>query len=102
MHTLRTHSARKSIPLDTNFQKDIAWFTRFIDKYNGSTIFQKESFEFEVFLDASLSGIAGVCGTDTYHHGIPSHLKDHPIVVLEMFNILVATRLWALTYPFAD
>ena len=54
--------------------------------------------EFDVFLDASLSGIGGVCGKETYHHVIPNFLENSPIVVLEMFNILVATRLWAFNW----
>ena len=61
IHTFRTHSARKSIPLDASFHKDIAWFRQFIDTFNGTTIFEKVSFQFDVFLDASLTGIGGCC-----------------------------------------
>ena len=95
LHTLRVYSDRKSIPLDENFHKDINWFHKFVLEFNGTTIFEKPPCQFQVFLDASLTGIGGVCDNEIYHHHIPLSLKDQPIVALEMFNILVASRLWA-------
>ena len=98
LHTLRCHSDKKSIPLDEEFHKDIAWFSKFMVNFNGTTFFDKPDIQFETFLDASLTGIGGVCGRDIYHHTIPLFLRNSPIVVLEMFNILVATRLWAFNW----
>ena len=66
--------------------------------FNGTTFFDKNDIQFDTFLDASLTGIGAVCGKDIYHHVIPCCLQNSPIVVLEMFNILVATRLWAFKW----
>ena len=47
-----------------------------------------------VYLDACLTGLGAVHCNEIYHWKIPTCLQDCPIVVLEMFNILVAIKIW--------
>ena len=52
------------IPLQSNFHKkihcDLNWFPVFLQQYNGVTFFDYKPVDFQVHLDASLSGLGGV------------------------------------------
>ena len=100
LDTLRAHHDKNMIILDTDFKKDILWFYTFAQKFNGVAFFDKRPVKVMIELDASLTGIGGVCGNFVYT--VPISLIQHheensvffSIVHWEMYNILVALKLW--------
>ena len=45
-----------------------------------------------------MAGIGEVCGNEIYHDKIPQDVDQANIATLEMFNILVALRIWAIMW----
>ena len=94
----RRNSQAKKIHLDSCFHKDIQWFISFLLTFNGVTYLRKVSIPhfYSLHLDASFTGLGGTWSNRVYATpvlGIPGfHLG---IVHLEMFNIVIALRLWA-------
>ena len=83
--------------IDISFKKDLHWFKKFLDRFNGCTTFKNWTGapDFECFIDASLMGLGAVCGLQFYSVHLPADLKVRErIVVYEMVNVLVALRMW--------
>ena len=95
LQTLRANNDKKFIKLGHNFQRDITWFKKFVEKFNGTTFFIKEKVQGTVFLDACLSGMGAIHEDEVYHLKVPKNFKSDNIATLEMLNILVAIRVWA-------
>ena len=98
LDTLRSCGDKKSITLDCNFHKNINWFKKFVKKFNGKSFFIKNTVDVEIHLDACLKGMGAIFGSQVYHVKAPSYLEENNIAVLEMFNILVALRTWAIKW----
>ena len=98
LNLFRENCNAKKIHLDSGFHKDIKWFIAFLPKFNGVAYIRREAIPHcdTIHLDASLTGLGGTWGNRVYSTpvlGIPGfQLK---IVHLEMFNVLIALRLWA-------
>ena len=54
------------ITLSPQFHLDLKWFNVFLKQYNGVTFFDNKPVDFQVYLDASLSGLGGVFGPLVY------------------------------------
>ena len=82
--------------------KDILWFLKLMDSFNGKTTFPDHSWnppDKIMSTDATLQGMGGICYTDSqaqvYHCSVPqSHLRHH-IGVIELLPILVGLSLWS-------
>ena len=92
--TLRSMEGTYTV-LDKDFHRDVAWFNRFLETFNGTSFFKKSPENFTLHLDACLTGLGGVFGNKVYHIALPEELTARPIAGLEMLNILVAVRIWA-------
>ena len=94
----RHNCQAKRIHLGSGFHKDIPWFISFLPTFNGVTYLKKVSIPHfdSLHFDASLTGLGGTWSNKVYVTpvlGIPGfHLG---VVHLEMFNIVIALRLWA-------
>jgi hypothetical protein len=77
------------------FRRDLEWFCRFAQVYNGITRFDKSIIliDYEVYTDASLNGIGAHCGNRVYAYSIEG--KGDNIAYWEALNVLVALRTWA-------
>ena len=95
LENLRTHANSKIITLDENSYKDIAWFKKFVQVFNGTSFFLKKKVDKEVHLDACLKGIGATFNGFIYEAKIPGKFAHFDIAALEMLNILVALRVWA-------
>ena len=95
LDTLRSHNKKNIISLDSEAHKDINCFKKFVPSFNGVTFFSKKCFQFEIHLDACLTGVGGVCNNQVYHSILPEKFLNKNIAILEMLNILVAFRVWA-------
>ena len=77
--------------------KDIAWFNKFLQKFNGVVkIHTKNTPHYNVFVDASLQQVGGIWNKKVYSCNIPDRIKELvSIAQLEAANIMLAGRLWA-------
>ena len=83
-----------NIKLTQAFCHDLRWFSRFLDKYNGVSMYNHRKIDVVVELDACLDGLGGVWKNLVYHLPIPQHYLGLTIVHLEMVNILVALKIF--------
>jgi hypothetical protein len=77
------------------FKRDLEWFCRFAQTYNGITRFDKNTvfIDYEVYTDASLSGIGARVNNKVYAYQING--RGENIAYWEALNVLVALRTWA-------
>ena len=73
---------------------DLAWFKKYLEQYNGVSIYDYKNPDFVVQLDTCLTGMGGCWKNLIYQLPIPLGYKAMRIVHLEMINILVATKLF--------
>ena len=94
---LRSAPAKGKIKLTTGFFKDIQWFNKFLEKFNGVVkIYNIASKCYEVYVDASLTRVGGILNNNVYSTAIPQPILNiASIVHLEAANILIAFELWA-------
>ena len=94
---LRSAPMRGKVTLPSGFFKDIEWFNKFLEKFNGVVkIHNKKSKCHEVYVDASLTRVGGIFNNNVYSTTIPQAILDiASIVHLEAANILIAFKLWA-------
>ena len=94
---LRSAPMKGKVTLPLGFFKDIEWFNKFLEKFNGVVkIHNKESKCHEVYVDASLTRVGGIFDNNVYSTTIPEPILNiASIVHLEAANILIAFKLWA-------
>lgn len=100
---LRTvHKKGHHINLNKEAKKDILWFQKFMDIFNGKTTIpdHKWCYPDEVLAtDATLQGIGGICflesNAQVFHCSVPQYYVGHHIGVIELLAILVGLRLWS-------
>ena len=96
LQTLREAPAKGSIRLSESFFKDINWFVKFLEVFNGSveihSVFTPTS---ELFIDSCLTGMGAFYQGRVYAVPIHPVLSTMSIVHLEAANVLVALRCWA-------
>ena len=88
------------ILVNTEMKQDISWFVQFLEKFNGVVMFQNVRHTFDVYVDASLTGMGGCWNNNAY--AVSRHLSatwNLSITQLEMLNVLIALRtfghMWA-------
>ena len=97
---LENHAQRHIIP-NESFHKDLLWFIRFLQSFNGMVTFKRLPKQEHIFVDATLTGLGGVWGNNAYAARIPEHLLNrYSITQYEMYNIVVA--LWTWGYMWKD
>ena len=94
LELLRQNYDASTIVLTQAFKCDLRWFTRFLQQYNGVSMYTHMSVDHVVELDACLDGLGAVWKNYVYHIPIPRHYLGLTIVHLEMINILVAIKVF--------
>ena len=92
---LRQNYDATCIKLTPDFMRDLRWFSKFLETYNGVSIYNHRPVDHIIELDACLTGLGGRWNNYVYHLPIPKHYQNLTIVHLEMVNILVAIRIFA-------
>ena len=99
LETLREAPKRGTETLSLGFKKDVHFFLTLWPEYNGVRIIKKHDVECQgsLELDACLSGCGAYIGTHYYSEQFPPDILSvgHPIVHLELLNVVVATKTWA-------
>ena len=83
--------------VDFEVRKDLAWFAKFLKKYNGKHFIKNKGFSFTIGTDASLRGGGGNLGKEAFTFNFSPDLLQlsNSINQLEAFTILAALRLWS-------
>ena len=91
LSVLRQAPDRGYILLPRGFFKDIAWFNKFLDQFNGVVaMHRKDVVQHEIFIDASLKMVGGYFQGKVYAVEIPEPIQNiASIIHLEAVNILV-------------
>lgn len=90
--------------LDNEFKKDLLWWEKFIERYNGISMINTEKWgapDQIIATDACLEGLGGVSLSlgEYWHTGIPAMYKDTSVHInsLEMLAVMLALKLWGRT-----
>ena len=100
LETLRSMSSdQKAVRLSKSFKKDLRWWSKFVDQFNGVSyipplIWAEPDVTFST--DSCLKGCGGICGYQYFHASFPESIRKQglPIHKLEMLAVLVGVRLW--------
>ena len=95
LQVLRDNIQTSPFRLTQSFHQDLNWFLTFLQQYNGVTYFDHKKVDFEVHLDASLSGFGAKFGPMVYALPLGEHFPHLHITQLEMLNIVVALKVWS-------
>ena len=95
LQVLRENAHGSNFLLSSSFHQDLNWFLTFLQQYNGVTYFDHKKVDFEVHLDASLSGFGANFGPMVYALPLGDHFLHLHITQLEMLNIIVALKVWS-------
>ena len=94
--TLWNAPAKGHFKIPVSFYKDVQWFDKFLDHFNGSVkIHGNNNVDHQSFVDASLQQVGAIWNKEVYSCDIPNRLKDLvSIVQLEAANLVMACTLW--------
>ena len=92
LQVLRDSHNTTCIKLSQQFHCDLDWFHVFLKHYNGVTLFDIKPIYFQVYLDASLSGLGGVFGPSVYALPLGTEFQHLYITQLEMLDVVVALK----------
>ena len=99
LDTLRSMSSRRKIKLSESFRKDLRWWSKFVDQFNGVSyipplIWAEPDVSFST--DSCLVGCGGLCDRQYFHSSFPQFIECQglPIHALEMLAVLVGVRIW--------
>ena len=84
-----------SIPLEA--RKDIAWWARFAQEYNGVSLMwliKEPATDTVVQTDACLIGYGGICGQEYFRGRFPKQDRNRNIATLEMWAVMLALKIW--------
>lgn len=96
LHLLSGTDEDTPITVTEEALKDIRWFHRFLDTYNGISIMPPLHWarpDEEISSDACLVGLGAACGSEYYHFALQDHMKRH-ISELEILALVAAVALW--------
>ena len=82
--------------LNEAFYRDIAWFSKFMEDYNGVTkIHKQQQPDVNLYVDACLQDVGAYTHGRVYHKRIPLCYKNVlSIIHYEMVNVIIAFRTW--------
>jgi hypothetical protein len=91
------------VRLSGEFKKDLAWWQRFLPRYNGvSYIYHAPSSNPDAVFstDACLSGCGGLCGNEYFHSAFPQSLLARKLDInsLELLAVVISCKLWGQTW----
>ena len=100
LETLRSMSSdSKFFQLSRSFQKDLQWWAKFVDVFNGVSyipplVWAEPDVTFST--DSCLKGCGGICGYQYFHSSFPDFIQHQGLAIhkLEMLAVLVGVRIW--------
>ena len=83
------------------FRKDMAWFQRFLPRFNGVFLIHKDTrVPTPLYMDVCTSSCGAVTNTEAYHVEFPPHIVRQRLSIchLEALNAVVAVKVWVLNF----
>ena len=77
-----------------DFRRDLQWFHKFLQSFNGTSYFDHKPIDHVIELDSCLVGLGGRCHNFIYHLPIVCHYKNLAITQLEMVAIRLFAKMW--------
>ena len=102
--TLRAvKSEKQRIKLGNSFMKDLKWWSKFMDEFNGTSFIPQLHWsepDITFSTDSCLVGCGGLCGLQYFHYSYPKRILDQgmPIHDLEMLAVILAVRVWGKNF----
>ena len=95
--------SQRSITLSADFKKDVLWWVRFMDTFNGVSFIPDSKWyapDLIFATDSTLTGCGGLTDTKFFHARFPDHILQLVLDInaLEILGVLVAVRLWGAEY----
>ena len=84
---LRAVDKLNNIQLTAGFHQDLAWFCKFLPRFNDTSFFKHNKIQGQIELDASLQGLGAIFNNQVYAVVLHCGYRDFGIVHLEMLNI---------------
>ena len=99
LESLRSMKGKKFIWLSDSFRKDLRWWARFIEQYNGVSFIPAATWtepDISFATDSCLIGCGGFCNKEYFHTSFPDAIRKQqlPIHCLEMLAVLLGVRIW--------
>ena len=84
------------VRLGSQPRMDLSWFINMLVDYSGVSLITGSAVDFEVDMDACLTGGGGVSNCEFYRYQFPDYLlaMNMHIASLECWNVLIAIRTW--------
>ena len=96
LQLLRDNHQSSRVTLTQEFQMDLLWFVKLLNSFNGVVAFRRSPVSQVVHVDATLTRVGGIWGSCAYTAEIPHDISSNASIThLEMYNIVIALRLWA-------
>ena len=98
LNWLRTMNRQGKYTIPLEARKDIAWWSKFLDTYNGISILwmhNNPSPDSVIATDASKKGFGGCAGSQYFRGRFPEEWQTKNIAELEIWAVIVAIRIWA-------
>ena len=95
---LRGMDRRRKYSIPKEARKDIAWWGKCLEKYNGISIMwltRVPGPDMVIASDACPKGFGATCGKAYFHGMFPENMRHQNIAHLEMLAVLAALRVWA-------
>ena len=86
--------ANQVFTLTPKFMCDLRWFSKFLAKYKGVSIYNHRAVDHTVELDACLLGLSACYNNYVYALSIPNDYLNLAIMRLKMLNVLLAVRVF--------
>ena len=94
---LRTMDRKGKHPIPTEARKDMAWWGKCLENYNGVSILwltRIPEADRLIATDACPKGYGAVCGEQYLHGTFPPNMRKQNIAYLEMLGVLAALNMW--------
>ena len=94
---LRTMNRKSRYNTPSEALKDISWWGKCLEQYNGVSILwltKKPEPDSLLATDACPKGFGAICGQEYIHDEFPQHLQDTNIAYLELLAVIAAVRTW--------
>ena len=98
LELLRDNHGKNQVVLNDTFFRDLTWFKKFMNSFNGVSFFALKRDNLTIELDACSTGFGAIYHREVYHIPLPEAYKQVNIAMLEMLNVFVAISVWKLAW----
>ena len=94
---IRTMDRKSQYPVPLETKRDIAWWARFLEEYNGVSLMwlvREPAPDTIIQTDACPRGFGGICGSQYFRGRFPRKHQTLNIAILEMWAVMVGLKIF--------